>query len=486
MSHSTKQPPAKKKAPKQKQKKKAVLMAQPKPRRVGRHPVASASPGSVAASASKESDHRRRRTRHWRNHRAYLKRHEHKIENALGYRDVEREPASSLPDGATQYLRSLQDPKEQVGAKVPYHINNQPTKRSVAISTAGFTTLKIDPLTDPTKQTKELAFFYGYCDNGNTGSVVYRDDDIAHLSPVVNIGAVPTGYIMGPVEGTGAHPCAAGVATNMALGSAGNNLTSADSVPLEWGALTPFEAVNANGTQVRWRCVSMEVSVQNVTKYTDRGGNIVSMLPANIFQSNSQSQASLSSDPTFTQWGTQIDNGECDCGGSSGQVMGAEIDHELGCRSASIRWYPRAQDIAFWTYDSAQAQIESRLGGMFIWLNNTTDAQQTYYVHYTYNWELAGVKLRTLTTPAINEPETAEYITPSFALGRDLGAGADVLDTLAVISKAAQDTGYSQYLHKALGLIGEEEYVPDVKRLVTALLPDSMASVALEALGVFF
>lgn len=403
---------------------------------------------------------------------AYDRKHETRNDK-VPHSVIGRNPVMSLSKPVRDWIEALQNPGKSLGVKIPFHINNAVTKNSLCVRTSGVLTQDV-----AADQTIQVSLGAGHI--GGAQDVLHS---FSYLSPRM---LVPAGEgsqrVMGPC-GDGTYVAACGVISPGTLGSAGIASNTVGSVAMSWEASPPFNASSSLSSVLRWRMVSLKLTVSNITTYTNRGGYVTSVMPQRA-RLDVINQNMLSGEPTYVEWGTQIDNGRCDCGFDSGQVMGAEADHQSDCSSRALYWLPRGRDLAFWS-PSASADASAMHLGMQVFLNNPAGSPvQSYRIHYVANWEIAGTAVRTLTTPAINDPESAEVLLPMIGSAFDAGGAVEELGALAVVAKASQDTGYNQVVQAGMGLINSAlEYAPSVDAIAKSLLSETTATTVLETIG---
>jgi len=442
----------------------------------GQHPPAGGTPrsSSVAARPAQPTHHRDRD----RAYRRAARDRSEKVRNPAEQRssDVAKDPCCLLSPDVRLYTDSLSDPSADLGARVPYHVNNRATRRSMPFRTGGQITFEV-----ATNTTTQVTLFSGYAGNSLGGTSA---QPTGWVGDIVQI-AGATHMTPGPAP-LGSASAGLGIATSAIPAGGFSHSSLLATAHLPWGFDFPLTPVSSDSSILRWRLVSMSITVHNTTEAELRGGYIVSVSPSSAINPSYTGQEDFATDPTYQLWGTQIDNGRCNCPQSEhdGTVALNGGDHDATCKSQELCFKPRGEDIPFKCMSNATDVTVNDQAAMLIFLNGAALASQYYQISYVANWEIAGSAVRGMTTPAINDPAAAEYLAPALSQLHDTGLPTADVQNLALVAKASSDFGFNQVLQSGMGLIDSARTIAtSVDKVVSSVFEEDTAKVVLEFLG---
>jgi len=402
-----------------------------------------------------------------------------------------REPHPSLlPAAIADYTDALGDP-DSTPVKVPFNINNVLTSSSM---TARTTHVAVSMQVAGNTCT-QLDYWPGH---GRLHIGGQAPGSRARVSEPFNVGLTPgTDYNFGPMDSTGVAPtkAAMGVITRgIGIGSNTTQLAGGNSFAIIPDNPLPYTFDRARSDAVRWRLTSLHVKVLNTTIALKRGGTVSSCQPDNTldpqaaFDGLFNGQGQFGRFKSFKMHGIQPgsytnDDGElCMC---THARASAEEDPCFDC-DGWISWIPRPQDISYWRVEAGGNDASQQIltPGLKIWLNADGDAMegaQTYQIHTIANWEIAGNRFKSTSTPALHNPLAEEILPETGSYLRNGTHTAAEATKMAQITAASSDASFNKLAHEAAGFI--KKGAPYAVEALLSQLPDGLAKTTASMMG---
>lgn len=343
-----------------------------------------------------------------------------------------------------EYVDSLANPWGAEGARCPVSYNPTPTvQTSTARTTISTATINVNATS-----TTEITLFGGHGKLAE-GSPM---DGVAYHSLIQSIGLVPVNYSIGPVAvvdtiaAVTLQPTIGVVCSGLTLGNFATTSSLAGSSPLfaaggGYDQTLPYSGVLNNDYHTRWKLVSMGISLTNLTPSQTRGGDVAYVqLSTNFVPPTGAQQTSYGSNPSY------------------------EATQKANTSTLKISWIPALSDMAFWhtlstaeTGGAAPSNLLTGAGGMRVWINSSTAAQQ-YAIQVVCNWEMGGANLLTLSSPKMMQPADKSVVEPMMECLRFSATSASsapgiarsIVDTISPLANDAAKAGIS-LLGKAAG-----------------------------------
>ncbi len=302
------------------------------------------------------------------------------------------------------YAKTLDNPNKVRGVKSPVSVNVAPS----LFSTTG-TTTALNRVTVAANTASAIYLFPGAV----SGQAIENVSPYATscLALTINV----TNYMPGPIQEGGAAggPVMGVLTSGLAIGAHLGSYNTAASSPITPAQQLPYASVSGEA-DVRWRLVSMEINVHNVTVELNRGGSIVSCNPVHAIDSNTYTtQNAFSVYDSFEQHGPN---------------------------SARVVWRPAAKDLGYWHYNAAVTTKDHQATGVYVWLNADAAQAQTYEYEVVCNWELAGNLLRAVVTPST----ASRQLTP---IAQD---AIDAIGHMPRVTTSSPPTSSPSYYQKAM------------------------------------
>jgi hypothetical protein len=334
-----------------------------------------------------------------------------------------------------KFYEGIDDPWG-VGTQVksPFNYNLAPSPKSVLNKTTATFKFQVQAMA-----SAQITMFPGHGKltqqpagvGGASDQPTVSLDLTANHAMIQNFGPGPTRYVCGPITeeqystaGT-TFPCAIG-GLSVAVGLEQFVDTSASMTPIIPDVGSPYNGSLGQeqeyGEHMRYKMVNQGMIVTNVTKNSDRGGNVVSVMPE--YQ-------------TLPPLGNQ----------SKLRMYSSWHDHGVGEIPIVLNTAQRPQDLSFW-HKAPMAHLNSiaanstasvNHGALHVFFNNTTNAVQTYAVNIVQNYQISGQSVEVVSTLNPHEPAhkgTYETIVTS---SRTLQASAS---GFAKTARALADSAY--------------------------------------------
>jgi hypothetical protein len=245
------------------------------------------------------------------------------------------------------------------------------------------------------------------------GTHVQGDTPYAFNGELQSIGNPIVNYVWGPSNTvSGKLAICALVNNNLTIGytAAASNVVTTVAVQQE--TVLPYNAVPTD--KVRYQLTAMGVRGYNITEQLSRGGSVCTVCPdSRVDMADFPNQGDFAYFPNFQVHGDGSDGFE--------QI-----------------WVPHSADSAFWYSSEAYAGTSTSHGAMYLFLNNTTTADQTYILNIAQHWELAGSQLRAVNKAKVVNPANRNVVEPARDAAYAHGATAHIAKiTKSVLSGGA-------------------------------------------------
>lgn len=307
-----------------------------------------------------------------------------------------------LNNRLASYFRQLADPWSCQGIKCPVNYNPVPS----FMTTPAHLTATLNGITAKAGYSTQLVLFPGH-GYGTTADVM---DGVSYHANAQNIGG--TNLPIGPVY-VGANPAIGFYTPSTAPLTVGTDMTSsaaAGNVPILWDNALPYTGSVGNGNHTRWKLLSMGIMIENTTPVSNRGGQIVHVMPnTNIIASGSRT-VDYAAQPTYT-------------------ITDAPNDGPY-----RLSWIPRAEDLAFW--HSETSNNSSVCVPAIVVFFDAPTLDQTYNVEIVTNWELSGHNLAAVSGATLHQPADRNIVEPTISAlnftKNDAKSALDVAKAVAI------------------------------------------------------
>lgn len=335
-----------------------------------------------------------------------------------------------------KHFRALADPwGAGLGVKSSVCYNPAPS----FVSAVAKVTATLDNIQVAANTTMQIVLFPGHSKylqfSGGTGGSseppATSMDPTAYHSMWQYIGGTAVGNRrpIGPVEvetvsggGTYANPVMGIISHSITPGHFSDLSSSANSSAIDPDVLLPYysNGEQAHGEHLRQMMSSMGVKITNTTVGSARAGNVVSVQPDMSMLPAPGSQGKLKIYRSWRQHGTGEDG-------------------------ITITWLPRFEDLAYWhtapldhTNAFALATTDKLNGGaIFLFLNNTSVASQTYAMEVIQNFQIAGGNVQSVSTEDPLNYNSKPFVESAVSAARAVaGSAAGIRDIAGKVSSA--------------------------------------------------
>ncbi len=281
------------------------------------------------------------------------------------------------------YFRQLADPWSNQGIKCPVNYNPVPS----FMTTSAHTTATLNNVKVAASACTQIVLFPGH-GYGTTADVM---DGVSYHASPQNIGgaSIPIGPVM-----IGASNPAIGFyipdTFGMAIGVDVSNSSTAGTLPITWDTPLPYVGQSGNGGHTRWKLLSMGIEILNTTPITNRGGQIVHVMPNSNVIATGLRTTDYAAQPTYT-------------------ITDAPND-----KPYKLSWIPRTEDLAYWHSETGTANASVCVPAIIVFLDAPTTAQ-TYSVEVVCNWELSGHNLAAVSGATLHQPADKNVVEPTIS-----------------------------------------------------------------------